>query len=402
MGTRRLALLLVLTLGCGKQSGEDSPASPPLSGVGSPASSGDRSASPATGAAANVPTRCPDLTLHERARHEEKLASRIAFAPDGKTWFSTGGSSGLIVWRGDVPGPIGWIEAGNSLTVLDDGRVFTGRVVFDPVSGTSAPVAAGTSSGSRYGDGYDVRDLALSGKGDVHLLSYSFRPPLSVIEYDDTGKKRYRPVGPTKPSGPDRFVAAVRVSDGERLATLVTDESVGGASLGTRWTALVLLGPARLAVWPAGRWAVSESLDLGAGRPMQHLVASPGEERLLLYGGMDNADPRRDQGHAVVIASGPLRERAHIRTTSPIHAASFVPGTTCVVTGTGDGRLDVWNVDGHQPQSIAYIDYPPRPKPNNTRPFSQRISAIAASPDGKTLVVALDLNGDDVFLYDLQ
>ena len=108
-----------------------------------------------------------------------------------------------------------------------------------------------------------------------------------------------------------------------------------------------------------------------------------------LMGGSDRAIAFSPDGEHLAVASGvgiwiydvdTARElKLLIEEATLIRSVAYSPDGTVLAAGTGNGRVQLWNLETEQHLSI-----PPRPGP------SGNVDALAFSPNGKTLAVGID------------
>lgn len=352
------------------------------------------------GGRAAPPRTLAALQLRRVAEHRDTLGAHIAFSADGRRFFTSGAAWDVIAWDGGAPGRRYRALVGDGLALSADGRrLLTERGALDLASGAAEELPL------HLDRGYERATLAMAADQRHGAVAVRFRPPRTAPRRGPGGTS-YHAFGPTQPSGSASYVAVVD-RRGVELRRLLADPARRGPPQRLLFTArhlLALDGETRsLRIFDRATWAELPPLPLGAEDAVTGLALSADEALLGAYGGSEAAEPAQSTARALVFELASRRLLGRIaRRGAPVHALAFLPGTRCLATGDGAGHLDLWQLrDGGEPERLGGDTFPRRPEPQRGRPFSDRVSALAFSPRGDRLIVGLDLDGEDLLIYDV-
>jgi WD40 repeat protein len=322
----------------------------------------------------------------------ERIASSLAFSPDGKTLVSgvTGGI--LLLWDTAVwkPRPVLKYEQGDltSLAFLPDGGAFvtaesTVVRIRNANDGAECDALSGHASSVNTVGFNSGGEIAFSCSDDGTILLWDVRTGKRLRTIRGEGAMRaaaLSPDGKTLAStGADRKVRLWDAATGKELAALAVEGGVGPAlAFSPDGKTLAAGHPGAVHMWDVATHRKLFTRKFEAVR-VPYLAFSPDGKRVAVAGGASLE--LRDTATGQVVASWKV-DGAGL--TKP----SFSPDGKILAAGAGDGKVLRWNM-------VTLAEVSSLRWPEGER---DAIGPIAFSPDGKTLAMC----GAGLKLMDLR
>lgn len=330
-----------------------------------------------------------------------------AFHPDGKRWYCAAPGR-LYFWENDRFARevnVDFTLRAN-FSVSDDGNyLIVDNGIFDLKTETQkekneAPPAESTPKKLPFGrSGYQTMASAVTSDMKLLVLEKSFRPPRLLVHTGKDGQITYEPAGPTKPAGPEHFVAVHDVESGEKIAVLCDDMSLGVSKLQLRGHLLALLDWMKGVIYV---WNL-HSLD----KPAAVLELKDKESGYILSFSHDGTRLAAASGQGTVtvweIGSGKVLAKWSTKRTH-LESIAFHPQSGLIATGDG-GYVDIWRYDASAASERVLsktLEASPPVGSESPSSISAKVLALHFSPSGDRLIAGLDFDGGRVIIFKVE